>query len=120
MMTCLREKGQDGSHISPVDQFHDTDQLFFVIGADVVAPVEKSLLVSLDLVESLSIMGEDFSLPHRGVVIQNLEVANQVIVEIPDLDHYAPFLRPAHILARFLRQTLPPPLEGGEANRGDA
>src|SRR5215467_6611011 len=108
VMTGLRQKGQDGCHVSAVDQFHDADQLFFMIGTDVVTTVEKSSLVFLDLVQSLSVVGEDFPLSHWGIVIENLEIADQVVIQASDLNDHAPFLCASNILARFLRETFPP------------
>ncbi|HEY4901960.1 MAG TPA: hypothetical protein VIH89_00670 [Candidatus Sulfotelmatobacter sp.] len=114
------EKRQNGSDVSPVDQFGQADQFSVGIRADVIATVEKRLLIFRHLLKRLAVVSKSFSLANRGIVVQHHDVLNQRRIQFFHLDDHAAFLRAPRILARFLRQLFPPVFEAGQRNGGNA
>ncbi|MGA8432462.1 MAG: hypothetical protein WB729_21730 [Candidatus Sulfotelmatobacter sp.] len=116
----LGEKRQNRCHVSPVDQFGQSDQFPVGVCADVVAAIEKRLLIFCHLLERLAVVGESFALADRRIVVQRHDVLNQRRIQFFHLDNHAALLRAPCVLARFLRQLLPPVFEGGQRNGGNA
>src|SRR4051794_29806590 len=87
-------------------------------GSQEAAAVQIGGVFLADDGQILTVMPETATLPDRGFIINIFYAANKIVVELSNPGGYAAALGPTNILARLLRETLPPSREvGGGSHR---
>src|SRR5207244_13377 len=95
-------------HSIDIDKFHETNELVMVVGTKKLAPFNILSLLHFECFNVFSKMAEVLSLSDWGLVINCFNSFHELIVELGHPDKNAPFSRSASVLARLLRQLVPP------------
>ncbi len=93
-----------------MNELHEAHQLVFNEGPDELALVKIGGVGALESFEVLSKMSEASSLPNRGLIINDLDSPDQLIIENHTPQDYSLFLRLTYHIPRFVIDLTFPPL----------